>query len=225
MPISELLILLLFISAVGTVFAYAGIVILRFVVRRLVKRPASARSSALRWIDRTVLVLAAIGIVCIAYAHFVEPFWLEVTHVRLTSPKLPAGARPIRIVHISDFHCDPTVRLEERLPGIIAQQKPDVIVFTGDAVNSTDALPVFRRCITKIAAIAPTFGVTGNWDLWSPQGDEIFDGTGVRQLRSEAVKVNVAGAELWIAGVQYGRLDRLPEALSGIPDGALTVFL
>ena len=87
----------------------------------------------LLWFRRIVFGLALAGIFCIAYGWLIEPFWLEVTRVRLESPKLEGATRPIRIVHFSDLHSDPHPRLEERLPDVVAAEKPDLIVFTGDA--------------------------------------------------------------------------------------------
>jgi predicted MPP superfamily phosphohydrolase len=111
-----------------------------------------------------ILGLAALGTLCIAYGFLIEPYWLEVTHVRIESPRIPKLSRPIRIVHISDIHSEPRPRLEGRLPAVIAAEKPDRIVFTGDALNSPAGLPVFRECLTRIARVAPTFAVRGNWD-------------------------------------------------------------
>ena len=99
-----------------------------------------------------------------AYGYFIEPKWLAITRVRIPSTKLSKTTEPIRLVHISDLHSDALPRLEERLPDVIAGEKPDFIVFTGDTINSPEALPVFKRCLTRLAALAPTFVVKGNWD-------------------------------------------------------------
>ena len=179
------------------------------------------------WIRRVVFGLALLGIVCIAYGFWIEPYWPQVTVVSLSTPKLPPGARPIRIVHISDVHCDPTPRLEERLPGLIQRQHPDLIVFTGDSINSPQALPVFKRCMAHCAQIAPTFAVKGNCDVWFWKGQDLFGGTGVRELNGEAVKLDLSGekAPLWITGVAVESEDRIDQALAEVPKGALNIFL
>src|SRR5262249_32203008 len=63
----------------------------------------------------------------------------------------------------------------------------------GVAINSSGGLPVFRRCMTRIASIAPTFAVRGNWDVWYWSDLDLFGGTGVRELNGEAVAVQVRG--------------------------------
>ena len=126
------------------------------------------------------MVWPRLGCLCVLYGWLVEPYWLSVTHVRIETPKFKAGSRPVRIVHISDLHCDPKVRLEERLPVAIAAEKPDLIVFTGDAINSPEGLPNLKRCLTRLASIAPTFVVKGNWDAWFWSNLDLYGGTGVR---------------------------------------------
>lgn len=215
MNASELLAVLIFLSAIVAIYAAAGALVLR-AFRRRRRADAAPPSRGETWARRSFLGLAAGGIGCMAYGRFVEPYWLEVTHHRLRSPKLPRGTPPIRIVHVSDFHSDPTPRLEEHLPDVVAAEKPDLIFFTGDAANSPEGIPVFRRCLTRIAAIAPTYAVKGNWDIrdWVPS--TLFDATGAMELDGRAQNVTVHGAKLWIAGVSdWHQLDFvLPRAPS-----------
>jgi hypothetical protein len=194
---ADLVRLFLFAAAVGTVGVLAGAALLRmFRERRGGAPPPGRRTVRVR---RGVLALAALGLLCMAYGYVVEPTWLEVRHVRIASPRLPKGARPVRIVHVSDLHCDPAPRLEERLPEVVAAEKPDLIVFTGDTINEPRGLPVFQRCLSRLAAVAPTFAVTGNWDerFWTDL--DLFGGTGARELKGEAARVDVAGTPVWVA--------------------------
>jgi hypothetical protein len=160
-----------------------------------------------------------------AYARFIEPTWLEVTHVRIETPKLPDGSQPIRIVLVSDLHCDPEPRLEARLPDVVAAQQPDIIVFAGDAVNVADGLPHFRRCMTRLAAIAPTFAVRGNWDFGEREHLDFYGGTGVRELQVGAAKLTVRGTDVYVAGTACIAGLQPDRALADVPKDALTVFL
>ncbi len=211
----------LFLAVVVTVYLAAVVLLVRAVRRRARRAAGLARRE--RWARRIAFPLAIVGVLCMAYGRFVEPYWLDVTHHRIVSSKLPPGTPPIRIVHVSDFHSDSTARLEERLPDVIAEQKPDLVVFTGDAANSPDGLPTFKRCLTRIAAIAPTYAVKGNWDLrrWAPP--DLFEGTGARGLDAEAVTATVRGVEFWIGGVwDWHQLDFvLPQA----PDDRFSILL
>ena len=108
---------------------------------------------------------------------------------------------------------------------MIAAENPDLVVFTGDSLNSPDGLPVFKDCLTKIARIAPTFAVRGNWDAWYWSDLDLFGGTGAYELRSEAVKIDVRGTTLRVAGVPVGQESQIGRVLDAIPGDEFRVFL
>jgi predicted MPP superfamily phosphohydrolase len=221
---------LLFVCAVAAVYIFAACALVRVALRRFgwAERPTRGALVA----ERGSLALAAAGLLCFAYGYFVEPYWPQVTRVRVESPKLKGAQRPVRVVHISDLHCDPVTRLEERLPDIVAAERPDLIVFTGDSINSPEGLPVLRKLLPRLAAVAPTYAVRGNWDTWYWRREELFGGTGVTELKKEAARVDVAGTSLWVAGAPYASFDEptgeregIEKMLSGVPPEAFTLFL
>src|SRR3989442_2907105 len=118
---------LLFITVVVTVYFYA--------VRTFIRVLGGAVKKS--WKTNVLLGLAVVGLICMLYGRLVEPYWLSVTHVSLASSKIPRG-QELRIAHISDAHSDPTARLEERLPDVIAAAHPDLIVLTGDSLHSPE---------------------------------------------------------------------------------------
>jgi predicted MPP superfamily phosphohydrolase len=222
---------LVFVCAVAAVYLFAACALVRVLLRRLkwVEPPTRAGLVA----ERGSLALALLGLLCFAYGHFVEPYWPQVTHVRVESPKLKGARRPVRVVHISDLHCDPAPRLEERLPDLVAAERPDLIVFTGDSLNSPEGLPVLRKLLPRLAAIAPTYAVRGNWDTAFWRRAELFEGTGVVELKKEAARVDVAGTTLWVAGAPFASLADPPDGvpsgirntLKDVPPEAFTLFL
>lgn len=223
---SELIPLLLIVLGVATLYVSAAGILVRGLLGVLTRRPRRTASAARKWLRRVVVGLAGVAAVCMAYAYFIEPDWLEVTHVHITSDKLPPGGGPIRIVHVSDLHCDAGARLDEALPGVVAGEKPDIIVFTGDALNSRDGAERFRRCMRRLSQIAPTFAVKGNWDVWYHADVDLFGGTGVGELDDGAAELRLGGAKVWIGGLAPGRADgRIAELLAAAPDDALKVFL
>ncbi len=224
MRLLEIIRVSIFVAALFAVYAAAILMVIRWAHRRFKPEvpPASLREIRFR---RVIFVLAALGLLCIGYGYFVEPYWLEVTHVRIETPKLAKGTRPIRIVLFSDVHCEAKPRLEERLPEVIAAEKPDLIAFTGDSLNSIEGLPVFKRLLTRLSSTAPSFCVRGNWDIERWGSVDLFGNTGARELKDEAVKVKIDGTELWVAGAPMGDHADIAKALSGIPPGAFTVLL
>jgi len=215
---------LLFLSAIVIIYILAAGIVVRAVFHKRNRTPRSL-SPLRRWTERTILLVALSGLLCMAYGYFVEPYWPAVTRIKISSANLSPGASPIRIAHISDLHSDPAPRLEERLPDIIAAERPDLIVFTGDAINSPDGLPVMQRCLSRIAAIAPTFAVKGNWDAWYWGRLNLFEGTGVQELNGAAREVKVGSSSIWVAGVGVENEDRINQAFRSIPEGACTLFL
>jgi uncharacterized protein len=216
----------------GTVFVTAVIMIYVLAVeiavtawKRRKRRDDSPVSPRRQWYQGIVLWLAAVGLVCVPYARFVEPNWLQLTHVEIKSPKIPPGTFPIRIVQISDTHCEAQPRLEPRLPGVIARQKPDLIFFTGDAANDAAGVPVFRKLMKELSAIAPTYMVEGNWDVNASWRDKLFGGLGATLLDGKAQKVTIRGVDVWLAGAPFGQPELVNPMLAAIPRGALTVLL
>jgi len=213
-----------FIGILAAVYVLTAGTIVRWIRQRINGPQPPLPTWSLR-LRRLALGLAAAGIPCFAYGWLVEPYWPEVVHVRVDVPGLPAGTAPIRIAQVADIHSDPTERLEGRLPDIVAREQPDLIVFTGDAINSREGLPILRRCLSRIAAIAPTYVVRGNWDSWYFADADLFGGTGARELEAEAVPVSIRGALLWLGGIAVGRESRLEEVMATIPRGAPAVLL
>ena len=220
----------LFAGAVLAVYAAALVLVINAAARALQSRRGLAPQPpgrAVRRVRAAVFALALAGIGCFAYARLIEPTWLEVTHVRVESDRLPRGARPVRLVHISDVHSDPVTRLEERLPAAIAAERPDLIVFTGDAINSPDGLANFRGLMIRLAAVAPTYAVRGNWDTRQWGRIDLFGGTGVVELERDAVVARLGEERpaLWIVGLDADSGDEMESALGRVPAGALSVVL
>lgn len=104
---------------------------------------------------------------------------------------------------------------------------PDLIVFTGDAINSEAGLPNFRRCMKALAAIAPTFAVMGNWEMWWFPEIDLYRDTGVQLLRERSVELELAGVPVTLSGVSVDRQHRIAEVLGPAADqeGGVHVFL
>ncbi len=221
---AEFIRVLLFLVIVGTIYALAALYAVRFLLHKF-KRSTWALTRKQRWLRNGVFALAVAGLLCFAYGYFIEPYWVEITYQQIPTAKLAAGSRKIRLVHISDLHSDPKARLEPKLPDLIAKESPDLILFTGDALNSTEGLLVFRDCMTKLAAIAPTFAVRGNWDIAFWGRLNLFEGTGVKELNREAIPLTIETLTLWLVGAGAGDERGLQQAIQAVPDNALTVVL
>jgi predicted MPP superfamily phosphohydrolase len=161
---------------------------------------SSKDRTRLRWWEKFILLSAVVITMCSCYAFFVEPYWLEVTHTTIYSDKIPPGARKVRIVLLSDTHCDALKRLEPLIPNVVAQEHPDLIVFAGDAINELGGVPVLHELLSSLALIAPTYVVEGNHDVRDFPRVNIVDKTGAKLLRCGAADIDVRGAHLHLIG-------------------------
>ena len=215
---------LVFLTVVGTVYVLAAGILIRKLLLRFRGAGPPLRKAPI-WYSRVVLGLAGLGILCGAYGYFVEPYWPSVTHIQVGSAKLVEGAGPVRVVLISDLHSDGKPRLEERLPGIIAQENPDLILFAGDCVNSSAGLPVFKKCMIELGELAPTFAVRGNWDAAFWRDLDLFGGTGVKELDGRGIDLEIRGATVSINGLAVGHESQIDNILDQMPSEAFTLFL
>ena len=194
-----------------------------FAVWRLVallRRRAERRSGFgavtprnVRLFDGLAAFLVLLGLGMLAWA-FIEPYFPIVRHVEVPSPKI---IHKVRVVHISDLHCDSEVRAEERLVKAIGEVGPDLIIFSGDGVNSDGGIPVFRKTMRELVDIAPVYAVRGNWESWWFQHVDTFADTGVIVLENENHHVHVGEQSLWISGAAVDHEDAWPNTLEELP--------
>ena len=135
------------------------------------------------------LVLLAGGALA-AYARWVEPRWIETTHHQVVMHG-PAAVRPIRIAHLSDLHTRGISDRERRVFRILAEQKPDVIVISGDTVTEGTTPDELRAVLSQLTAPLGVFAVRGNWEYWVriPREKELYRQAGVRLLQNERVEL------------------------------------
>ena len=92
-----------------------------------------------RPIVRSLLGVGAVGAGCLAYAglYEVNAFRLR----RVDVPVLPPGARPIRVLHMSDVHMTPYARARQRWLSTLGALEPDLVINTGDNLAHEEAVP------------------------------------------------------------------------------------
>ena len=117
-------------------------------------------------IVKAVLGVGAIGAGCLAYAglYEVNAFRLR----RVAVPVLPPGARPIRILHVSDVHMTPYARTRQRWLSTLGALEPDLVINTGDNLAHEEAvryvLGSFGRLLDR-----PGVYVWGANDYYAPK--------------------------------------------------------
>jgi predicted MPP superfamily phosphohydrolase len=144
--------------------------------------------------------LAALGFT--AYGAF-EAYHVRIEKIALTTAKLPATVKPVRIVQISDLHLGLMYypgRIQPVLNAIEAL-KPDVLVSTGDLVDGpTASTASLAAQLQALKAPSGKFAVTGNHEFYMglEKAQPFVEKAGFQLLRNQSVKV---GSHLTITGV------------------------
>jgi hypothetical protein len=192
-----------------------------------------------RWPLPTLIVLAFFQILIWAlmvYGTLIEPFRLQVTRLEVASDKLSNPGIPLRIVQLSDLHVERLTRRDRALPELVAGLAPDLIVLTGDFLNTSysedpRALEELMVLLAQLHAPAGIYAIWGTIEVDLPELlRPVLEELGIVVLQDEAIEVSVAGASLWLMGPSCSRdlvADgaMLRNLLAAAPQGAFTLLL
>ncbi|MEE6288754.1 metallophosphoesterase [Georgenia sp. MJ173] len=81
---------------------------------------------------------------------------------------LPAGTRPVRLLHVSDLHLTPQQRLKREWVRSLATLEPDLVITTGDNLAHVDAVPAALDALGPLLGVPGAF-VLGSNDYYAPQ--------------------------------------------------------
>lgn len=153
-------------------------------------------------------VLAVLLVLAVAGGFWLNwQLWgLKVTETEVTLSRLPEGFDGLRIVHLSDLHGHEYGENSQTLLDKVAEQKPDLIVMTGDMIDQEGQLAMIPALARGLADIAPIYYVTGNheWALGSSvtlRLKGILEQCGVTVLSNQYEVLERNGSWLVLAGV------------------------
>lgn len=151
--------------------------------------------------------------------------------VEVEAAALPAAFDGLRIVHLSDLHGKEFGEGNEKLLEKVAALEPDLIAITGDLIDRESQLEMIPVLAEGLAAIAPTYYVTGNHE-WAvrrvPELKALLTDCGVRVLTNGYEIWEKDGHALAIAGVDdpNGPADQITgDVLRGAIDADYTILL
>jgi predicted MPP superfamily phosphohydrolase len=143
------------------------------------------RLSRRQWIKGGI-VLGVGGLVMDAFA--LEPRWLDVSHHTVHFPDLPSELIGFRTAQLTDVHLSGANGLHDAIAEALAIAKPDLVVVTGDVIDSSDKIQWLAPFIDRLrwnGANTKVIATLGNWEHWGH--------VDLSPLRAEYAK---AGAEL-----------------------------
>lgn len=127
--------------------------------------------------------------------------------ITLSGSRLPASFSGFRIAHVSDLHNAEFGEDNVKLLQMISGSRPDIIVITGDLVDSNRTnIDVALTFAGESAKIAPTYYVSGNHEALISQGEYEtlktgLEAAGITVLSDEAIRLQQDGEEIALIGL------------------------
>lgn len=132
---------------------------------------------------------------------------LETTYYTYKAEQLGADLEGYRIVQISDLHNVKFGKNNQRLVDRIRECDPDMIVLTGDLVDSNHTnVDRAVQFVDEVVKICPVYYVTGNHEYWleASEYDELMSGltgAGAVILDDQVVEISRGDAKFRLVGL------------------------
>lgn len=186
------------------------------------------RSNRKKYIKSAIVLLIVIAL--LLFCSY-QNRHLETTYYTYKAEQLGADLDGYRIVQISDLHNAKFGKNNQRLVDRIRECDPDMIVLTGDLVDSNHTnVDRAVQFVNEIVKICPVYYVTGNHEYWldTSEYENLMDGVasaGVIILDNQVVEISRWDAKFRLVGLDDKSLaDGTLEALLS-DEKELTVVL
>lgn len=151
------------------------------------------------------------------YSTWIEPKWLDITHISISYPNLPKSFDKKHIVHFSDLHVGNFLDVADykEIIQLIQSQKADLICFTGDLFDhefSESTINQLADLLSQLEAPLGKFSVLGNHDYFHnpEQIEKCWENSGFTLLKNKSTQLHQDGDTIILSG--------LDDALNGQPD-------
>lgn len=160
-------------------------------------------------INKNILNIKFIGVILsvfivLIFFLYLQNNWITKTRLKVNSQKLPKSFDGFRIIHISDLHNKSFGKNQQYLVNQIQNENPNIIVITGDLIDSRRYNEYIAMQFVKEATkIAPVYYVTGNHEMRSGRFkdlEEQLTNAGARVLRNSWERIDIEGQSIIIAG-------------------------
>jgi predicted MPP superfamily phosphohydrolase len=207
-----------------------------------------------RWYRPRSFLLTSAGLASIVMLIYIAGMFFWVTDFKLNTVELPVKNLPVafdgyKVVQISDLHLGGflTDKPVKEIVRIVNEQRPDLILYTGDLVSfTTDEVYPFEVTIKQLSAKDGMFSVLGNHDYgeytrWDTpedkeQNDEdlfaFYHRIGWQLLRNQnaiirkdSSSIALLGVENWSKSKLFGKKGDLRKALEGIDASQFKILM
>lgn len=157
-----------------------------------------------------------------------DAFRIEPDNIQVNRYVIHANVEsPLKIADLSDLHTRGIGRPERKVLAILAREKPDVILVTGDTL--ADPFGSYAACAKLYERLHAPLGVwfvPGNWENWHPLKHErqFYHEAGINLLLNQNHELR---PDVWLVGLDDPLSGRpnLPAALEGVPANAYTIAM
>lgn len=201
--------------------------------------PDATQMDRRNFTSKLALGMAAIPLGTMLYGIVKTAYDFKIHRPRIKFKNLPAAFDGFKIVQLSDIHTGSlqnNYQLQKAID-LVMEEKPDMIVFTGDLVNNrTDEAFPFISILSQLSAPHGVFSVLGNHDYgdyekWSSEAEKVKNmdqmhdlhkKLGWNLLLNEAVSIEKNGDKFALLGVEnwgkskyFPKYGKLKETLEG----------
>jgi uncharacterized protein len=200
-----------------------------------------------KFVSQLGLVLASVPFASILYGVTKGKYDYRVHRHTLYFDDLPESFDGFKMVQLSDIHSgslDDAAAVQKGID-LVKKQNADLVVFTGDLVNSTAAeIEPWLQGFSQIKAPYGQFSILGNHDYgdytyWSSPHEKEANFNKLKQhhatlgyrllldenvtIEKDGGKISLLGVENW--GVGFGKRGNLRKALAGVEEKAFKILL
>ena len=180
---------------------------------------------------------------------FGNKYRYQLKKIRLSYSSLPASFKGLKIVQLSDIHCGSFTDKKAVMRGVAMtmNEKPDLILFTGDLVNNNaNEMLEYMDVFNKLDAPLGVYSTLGNHDYgdyvnWNSKEEKqanleklkiVHADLGWRLLMNEHVvlqkdddKIALIGVENWSAKASFPKYGDLRKAHAGADDYPFKILM
>jgi len=207
-----------------------------------------AKITRSQFLVKTAIIAGTVPVLAMSFGIISGAHDYRIRRKKILLKNLPSGFDGLRIAQISDVHSGSFFNKTAVKGGIdmLLNEKPDVVFFTGDLVNSeTSEVSDYINVFDKVRAPLGVFSTTGNHDYgdyrsWATPKEKEDNFNDLieahrqlgwdllmnenRFLEIDGEKLAIIGIENWGTGrfPKYGKLD---EAYKGVEDAPVKLLL
>ncbi len=160
------------------------------------------RKSKIMLIILSVFILIAVGVLIRGLWENNHP---EITHAVIKSDRLPNSFKGYKIAQVSDLHNAKIGGDNQRVLDLLKDANPDIIVFTGDIVDSRKTDFDVAVDFAKMAEeIAPCYYVCGNHESRLTNYQTLvnrLEGVGITVLQNQKIRLELDGEYITLLGI------------------------